>query len=202
MLCVRFNDRQRGVPRMSSALLVRRLKEFQFAGIVERRRNLAAVFEYHLTSAGRELFPVVEKMGPGAQRWLRHDLVDTANLDPFLIWDIRRNVVGAVSAARSPVRSPNPAIRRANQPTPLLAGVRARLCRSLYRNPGFDVDLFVVARAHTDLARPLPDRPSRPHGKLRFDGSRGDVAAFPLVVRAQHVRLGGPRFSLKLCGRS
>jgi DNA-binding HxlR family transcriptional regulator len=52
---------------MSSALLVRRLKEFQFAGIVERRRNLAAVFEYHLTSAGRELFPVVEKMGPGAQ---------------------------------------------------------------------------------------------------------------------------------------
>ena len=33
---------------MSSALLVRRLKEFQFDGIVERRPNLAAVFEYHL----------------------------------------------------------------------------------------------------------------------------------------------------------
>jgi hypothetical protein len=29
------------------------------------------------TSAVRELFPVVEKMGTGAQRWLRHDLVDT-----------------------------------------------------------------------------------------------------------------------------
>jgi hypothetical protein len=131
MLCVRFNDRQRGVPRMSSALLVRRLKEFQSAGIVERRRNLAAVFEYHLTSAGGELFPVVEKMGPWAQRWLRHDLVDTANLEPFLTWDIRRNVVGAASARDRRYVRRIPAIRRAHQPTPLLAGVRARLCRSL-----------------------------------------------------------------------
>ena len=34
LLCgsVRFNDLQRGVPRMSSALLARRLKELQFAG--------------------------------------------------------------------------------------------------------------------------------------------------------------------------
>src|SRR5512146_1067620 len=65
---VRFNDLQRGVPRMSSALLARRLKEMQFAGIVERRRG-ASGFEYHLTPAGRELFPIVEKMGLWAQRW-------------------------------------------------------------------------------------------------------------------------------------
>ncbi|MGB6567951.1 MAG: helix-turn-helix domain-containing protein, partial [Xanthobacteraceae bacterium] len=96
LLCgsVRFNDLQRGVPRMSSALLAQRLKQLQFAGIVERRRG-AGGFEYHLTLAGKELFPVVEKMGLWAQRWLRHDLVETANLDPdLLMWDIRRNVVG------------------------------------------------------------------------------------------------------------
>src|SRR5581483_677761 len=89
-----FNDLQRGVPRMSSALLARRLKELQFAGIVERRPGAGGAFEYHLTPAGRELFPVVEKMGIWAQRWLRHDLVDTANLDPdLLMWDIRRTVM-------------------------------------------------------------------------------------------------------------
>jgi DNA-binding HxlR family transcriptional regulator len=90
LLCgsVRFNDLQRGVPRMSSALLARRLKELQFAGIVERRHGGGNSFEYHLTAAGRELFPVVEKMGIWAQRWLRHDLVDTANLDSdLLMWE-------------------------------------------------------------------------------------------------------------------
>jgi len=44
LLCgsVRFNDLQRGVPRMSSALLARRLKELQFSGIVKCRRGGAA----------------------------------------------------------------------------------------------------------------------------------------------------------------
>jgi len=58
LLCgsVRFNDLQRGVPRMSSALLARRLKELQFSGIVKRRRGGRGAFEYHLTPAGRELF--------------------------------------------------------------------------------------------------------------------------------------------------
>src|SRR5690348_13536221 len=84
----RFNDLQRGVPRMSSALLARRLRELQFAGIVERHRSEGGGSEYHLTPAGRELLPVIEKMGLWAQRWLRHKLVDTENLDPdLLMWD-------------------------------------------------------------------------------------------------------------------
>ena len=72
----RFNDLQRGVPRMSSSLLAQRLREPEFAGIVERRPGGRAGGgaggggpEYHLTPAGRELFPVVEGMGHWAQRW-------------------------------------------------------------------------------------------------------------------------------------
>jgi len=96
LLCgsARFNDLQRGVPRMSSALLSQRLKQLQFAGIVERLHGAAGI-EYHLTPAGRELFPVIREMGFWSQRWLRHDLVNTENLDPdLLMWDIRRNVSG------------------------------------------------------------------------------------------------------------
>jgi len=184
LLCgsVRFNELQRGVPRMSSALLARRLKELQFAGIVERRRGAGRSFEYHLTPAGRELFPVVEKMGLWAQRWLRHDLVDTANLDSdLLMWDIRRNVL-----AKSPPREARYVAEFR------LSGVPINRCRYwlvfergaidlCYRNPGFEVDLFVEAslRALTQIwLGHIPLEQAIRDGRLRLDGSRADIAAF------------------------
>jgi DNA-binding HxlR family transcriptional regulator len=184
LLCgsVRFNDLQRGVPRMSSALLARRLKELQFAGIVERRRGAAGGFEYHLTAAGRELFPVVEQMGLWAQRWLRHDLVDTANLDSdLLMWDIRRNV-----AARPAPRDGRYVVEFRLSGVPMSRrrywlvferGV-VDLC---YRNPGFDVALFVAASlrlltqiwlGHIPIDQAIRD------GRLQLDGSRGDITGF------------------------
>src|SRR5690606_4948188 len=78
LLCgsTRFNDLQRGVPRMSPALLTRRLRELEHAGIVERRAaTRGAGSEYHLTAAGEELRPVIEAMGLWAQRWMRDELV-------------------------------------------------------------------------------------------------------------------------------
>src|SRR5581483_2890284 len=185
-----FNDLQRGVPRMSSALLARRLKELQFAGIVERRPGAGGAFEYHLTPAGRELFPVVEKMGIWAQRWLRHDLVDTANLDPdLLMWDIRRNVLANLLAnvlAKSPPRSNRYVAEFRLSGVPIsrrrywLVFERdaVDLC---YRNPGFDVDLFVEAslRALTQIwLGHVPIEEAIRDGRLRLDGARGDLAAF------------------------
>ena len=183
LLCgsVRFNDLQRGVPRMSSALLSRRLKELQFAGIVERRRGEAGGFEYHLTPSGRELFPVVEKMGLWAQRWLRHDLIDGANLDPdLLMWDIRRNVGRVPPRDRRYVAEFQLAgvpISRRRYWLVFESGV-VDLC---YRNPGFDVDLFVEASLR-ELTRiwlgHVPIEQAVREGRLRLDGARSDVAAF------------------------
>ena len=184
LLCgsVRFNDLQRGVPRMSSALLARRLKELQFAGIVERRRGAGGSFEYHLTPAGRELFPVVEKMGLWAQRWLRHDLVDTANLDSdLLMWDIRRNVL-----ASSPPREPRYVAEFRLSGVPIsrrrywLVFERGTL-DLCYRNPGFEVDVLVEAslRALTEVwLGHVPVERAIRDGRLRLDGSRADIAGF------------------------
>ena len=184
LLCgsVRFNDLQRGVPRMSSALLARRLKELQFAGIVERRRGASGSFEYHLTPAGRELFPVVEKMGLWAQRWLRHDLVDTANLDSdLLMWDIRRNVL-----AKAPPREARYVVEFRLSGVPIsrrrywLVFERGAL-DLCYRNPGFDVDLFVEAslRALTQIwLGHIEIRQAMRDGLLRLDGSRADIRTF------------------------
>lgn len=179
---VRFNDLQRGVPRMSPALLTRRLKELQFAGIVERRPGANGGWEYHLTPAGRELYPVVEKMGLWAQRWLRHKLVEDANLDPdLLMWDIRRNVAKEIRpGGRRFVAefrlSGVPASRR--RYWLVFERGRVDLC---YKDPGFEVDLFVetslgvltrVWLGHLTIDRAIGAE------KLRLDGARADVAAF------------------------
>src|SRR3954452_21015671 len=68
----RFNDLRRGVPRMSPALLSRRLKELEAAGIVRRTPSMRepGVSEYQLTEAGRDLRGVVEAVGIWGQRWV------------------------------------------------------------------------------------------------------------------------------------
>lgn len=51
----RFNDLRRGVPRMSPALLSKRLKELEGHGVIERRlvRKHPDIYDYVLTKAGK-----------------------------------------------------------------------------------------------------------------------------------------------------
>ena len=89
LLCgsTRFNDLRRGVPLMSPALLSKRLKTLERVGIVDHVGG-----EYHLTAAGKELWPVIESMGVWGQRWARGDVI-VKNYDAsLLMWDIHRNV--------------------------------------------------------------------------------------------------------------
>ncbi len=85
----RFNELRRGVPRMSPALLSKRLKELESAGIVERIESKVerSAYEYQLTEAGKDLRSVVETIGIWGQRWVDTDL-SLDNLDPsLLMWD-------------------------------------------------------------------------------------------------------------------
>ena len=56
----RFNEIRRGVPRMSSALLSKRLRELEKAGVLIHSDG-----EYILTASGRDLAPIVQGVG----RW-------------------------------------------------------------------------------------------------------------------------------------
>ena len=183
LLCgsVRFNDLQRGVPRMSSSLLSQRLKELQYAGIIERRRGKDG-FEYHLTAAGRELFPVIETMGVWAQHWLRHELVSPDNLDPdLLMWEIRRNVTGKVPAsiARFAAEFQLSGVTRSRSRYWLVFDRgQADLC---FKDPGFEIDLLVAASLRTLTEvwlghAALGDVIRR--GDLRLEGAPRTVAAF------------------------
>ena len=149
----RFNDLRKGVPRMSPALLSKRLKELEDAGIVERRRDTASGgHDYHLTQAGRDLRPVVETLGVWGQRWLE-TRVSLRNLDPsLLMWDMRRNLDPTpMPARRSTIQFLYPELRPSQQNWWLIVepGAGADLCSS---DPGFAVDLYVETDLRTMTA--------------------------------------------------
>lgn len=86
----RFNDLRRGLPRMSPALLSRRLHQLTTAGIVDRHATGTDV-RYTLTRAGRELRPIIEALGVWGTRWIGE--LGDPDLDPkLLLWDMHRNV--------------------------------------------------------------------------------------------------------------
>ncbi len=85
-----FNELRRGVPRMSPALLTKRLRSLERAGVV-RRTELDGRSAYHLTESGRELSTIVDALGAWGIRWI--DELGDADLDPHLLmWDMKRTV--------------------------------------------------------------------------------------------------------------
>lgn len=85
-----FNALRRGVPKMSPALLSKRLHMLVRCGVVERHRDGARI-TYHLTEAGRELEPIVVALGRWGIRWI--DQLGEEDLDPhLLLWDIHRSI--------------------------------------------------------------------------------------------------------------
>ena len=78
-----FNDLRRGVPKMSPALLSKRLKSLTRAGVVERA-EIDGRTTYSLTQCGQELAEVVDALGAWGVRWigeLGEDDLDPAPAD-------------------------------------------------------------------------------------------------------------------------
>ena len=85
-----FNDLRRGVPKMSPALLSKRLQTLTRAGVVQRT-EVNGRTSYTLTECGRELNDVVQALSVWGVRWIGE--LGDKDLDPHLLmWDIRRNV--------------------------------------------------------------------------------------------------------------
>ncbi len=85
-----FNAIRRGVPRMSPALLSKRLTMLVRAGVVTRRQDGHQV-SYQLSESGRELIPIVEAVGAWGIRWIPE--LGDEDLDPHLLmWDMHRGI--------------------------------------------------------------------------------------------------------------
>lgn len=89
----RFNELQRGVPRMSSSLLSKRLREMERSGLLTREplegeRGHA----YRLTPAGEALGPLVVSLGNWSREWLKREISEEEADPALLMWDVRRSV--------------------------------------------------------------------------------------------------------------
>lgn len=147
----RFNELRKGVPRMSPTLLSKRLKELERAGVVERGTDGVGGVEYRLTTAGRDLQPIVWAMGIWGQRWVESQ-ASLDNLDPtLLMWDMRRNLdPKPLPRDRRVVQFLYPEVPNATGRWWLvLQDGEADLCGV---DPGFDVDLYVVTDLRTMTA--------------------------------------------------
>ena len=146
----RFNELRRGVPRMSPALLSKRLKDLENAGIVTRHRVKGeTTVEYRLTDAGRELKPVIEAIGCWGQRWVETE-ASLEKLDPnLLMWDMRRNIDPTpMPRRRTSIQVIFSDLKKAQQNWWLIVepGNGVDLCSI---DPGFDVDLYLSTDLRT-----------------------------------------------------
>ncbi len=170
----RFNDIRRGVGHISPALLSRRLKEMETAGLVERVENCATgSVDYFRTVKAIELEPALDALAHWAQRNIEAEIaIGEPNLSTMM-WAARRYV----KVAELPVRRVvmcfhfTGVVSRYDRYW-LVAqpGAGVDLCTS---DPGADVDLYVEATA-VSLAAIMLGRASIAHeieeGRLFLSG--------------------------------
>lgn len=86
----RFNELRRGNPRMSPALLSKRLRSLERAGLVARE-VVGGQPSYTLTESGEDLREIVMALGVWGTRWIGG--LGEQDLDPHLLmWDMKRTV--------------------------------------------------------------------------------------------------------------
>lgn len=175
-----FNEIRRGVPRMSPALLSKRLRTLVHEGVVLRRNDGNRV-RYDLSPAGIELGPIIIALGEWGTRWrsqLGHD-----DLDPHLLmWDMHRNLnLDALPGGR---------VVLAFEFTDVPATTRhwwivvepARSIDLCDFDPGFAVDVTAISTLRTmvDVWRGDASwRSAMSDGGLTLAGSRSARSAFP-----------------------
>jgi DNA-binding HxlR family transcriptional regulator len=189
----RFNDVARGLPTLSRALLSRRLRQLQAAGLVVRADDGG----YDLTPAGRDLDVIVnglaewgarhafgtprpEELDPELLMWWFHDRVDTS--------DVTRRAVVQIDVAD---------LRRLFWL--VIEPQDASVC---YTDPGFEVDALLRADMSTLYQMWLGEidlLAAVRAGDIELTGPRWIVSGLPRWLRyspaapvVRHVRSGAP----------
>lgn len=172
----RFNDLRRGVPRMSPALLSKRLRELETAGIVKRTpvRGEPTTLEYSLTSSGMDLKPVIEAIGTWGMKWVETDPT-LENLDAeLLMWDMHRRLnTDPMPKQRTTIVFIYPEQPEVHRKYWVIVepGKEVDVCSV---DPGFDVDVYVTVDLRTMTAIWLgleTVSKARDDGRLTITGS-------------------------------
>ena len=186
-----FNQIHRGIPLISRALLARRLRDLEAAGVITRESLPGERgHRYCLTEAGKEFRPVIEGLGNWGQRWTVR--VQRQNLDAgFLMWNVRRRI----ARERLPERRVVACFRFSGVP-PTYRGPRnfwlvldreqVELC---IEDPGFEVDLQVEADLAAMAGVWLGDtsfEAALASKSIRLIGAHALAKAFPSWLMLSH----------------
>jgi DNA-binding HxlR family transcriptional regulator len=141
-----FNELQRGLPGISRSVLTDRLRSLERAEVVERRTGpKGRTLGYRLTTAGRDLEPVVQALGEWGVTWSFTD-PRPEELDPdlLIVWIARHVDREQLPADRTVVkfefRNPTKRYWMVLEPSDV------SVC---LQHPGFDVDLEVIVDTAT-----------------------------------------------------
>ncbi|MGV9793434.1 MULTISPECIES: winged helix-turn-helix transcriptional regulator [unclassified Gordonia (in: high G+C Gram-positive bacteria)] len=171
-----FNELRRGVPKMSPALLTKRLRGLERAGVV-RRTVVGGRSVYTLTEKGDELAEVVTALSTWGIRWIGE--LGDADLDPhLLLWDMHRTIpIDQWPRRRTMVQFRfRDVIGKAGTWWLVVDDGQAQVCDF---DPGYDVDVAIdtdlrtlteIWRGDTDWRNALRD-------------NKVDVLAAPSVAR-------------------
>jgi DNA-binding HxlR family transcriptional regulator len=174
----RYNEIHRGMPRISPALLSKRLADLERSGVIARDPDTGS---YALTEAGWELKPLIEQLGVWGQRWVRGQLTDE-DFDPDVVmWDMRRRIdLAQFPEARTCLKFE---ISTGSEEMShyWIVGDRAGL-ELCVTDPGHPVDLYITTDART-LALvwngDLPLRAIIEEGEIELHGPTALMKAFP-----------------------
>ena len=151
MGCRTFNEIAAGAPGLSRALLTRRLRELERAGVLEIRPKPDGHGSlYEPTAAGRELWSVLVALGSWAERWTQ---VTAEHSDPgVVLWSwcqefLRRDLL---PDRRVVVRFDTRSSGRMTTGWMLIERREAEICRV---DPGFGDDLVVTVNDPLTFAR-------------------------------------------------
>src|ERR671924_740099 len=135
-----FNELQRGLPGISRSVLTDRMRALERAEVIERRTGpKGRTLEYRLTSAGRDLQPVVQAMGEWGATWsFTEPRPEELDPDLLIVWMARHVDRAQLPADRTVIKFEfrNPAKRY----WMVLEPSDVSVC---LQHPGFDVDLEV-----------------------------------------------------------
>lgn len=176
--CGSFTEILEGAPGLSRTLLSERLKELERVDIVKSAPKPGGRgHHYMLTSAGRELFAVCQKLGEWGARWLE---IAPENLDPFVaLWSmckaIRRD---RLPNRRVVIRFDFTGRLRPERYWLLVERGDTEICKTY---PG-EEDLYITADAEAFVkwhAGHLNWTQVTREGRIRLEGPSPLVRAFP-----------------------
>ena len=163
---------QRAKSRISPTVLSKRLDNLHEHGLIVRKRKPEQRgYEYQLTEADREPYPVVPGMAKWGMRWARGQMTD-AELDvELLMSDIRRRIdPSRLPGGRTVIRFFFTDLEHYSRWRIKVEGQDVDLC---VENPRYDVDVYVRSDLRTMVEIWMGDlsvKKARADGKLRIDG--------------------------------